>query len=85
MVLLNGANVADGTVVTVIIAPGYGYTTTTTTVGGASTYSITIPKATGISYAGQAVTFMVGSAAATQTSAWTMGGNVLVNLTASSE
>ena len=81
-VTLNGANVADGTVVTVIIA-GYGYTTTTATVNGASTYAITIPKATGVSYEGQAVTFRVGSATAIQTSAWTMGGNVLVNLIAS--
>jgi hypothetical protein len=77
-VTLNGANVADGTVLTVIIE-GYGYTTTTTT----STYAITIPKATGVSYEGKAVTFRVGSAAAIQTSAWTMGGNVLVNLIAS--
>ena len=81
-VTLNGANVADGTVVTVIIE-GYGYTTTTATVNGASTYAITIPKATGVSYEGQAVTFRVGSATAIQTSAWTMGGNVLVNLIAS--
>ncbi len=78
---LNGANVADGTVITVIIA-GYGYTTTHNG-KRSSTYSITIPKATGISYEGTAVTFRVGSATAIQTSAWTMGGNVLVNLIAS--
>jgi hypothetical protein len=76
-VALNGANVADGTVVTVIIS-GYGYTTATT----ASTYSITIPKAEGKSYEGLAATFRVGSATAIQVSAWTMGGNVLVNLIA---
>ena len=81
-VTLNGANVADGTVVTVIIA-GYGYPTNTVTVGGASMYSITIPKAQGISYEGQAVSFRVGSATAIQVAAWTMGGNVLVNLIAS--
>jgi hypothetical protein len=81
-VTLNGANVADGTVVTVIIA-GYGYPTNTVTVNGVSTYSVTIPKAQGISYEAQAVTFKVGSATAIQTSAWTMGGNVLVNLIAS--
>ena len=81
-VTLNGANVTNGTVVTIIIA-GYGYTTTTTTVNGVSTYSMTIPKATGISYEGQAVTFRVGSATAVQVSAWTTGGNVLVNLIAS--
>jgi len=81
-VVLNGANVPDGTVVTVIIE-GYGYPAGTTTVGGSSTYSIMIPKATGVSYEGKAVTFRVGSATAIQTSAWTMGGNVQVNLTAS--
>jgi len=81
-VTLNGANVADGTVVMALIW-AYGYTTTTTTVNGTSTYSIIIPKAQGNSYEGQAVTFRVGSDTASQTSTWTMGGNILVNLTAS--
>jgi hypothetical protein len=81
-VSLNGANVADGTVVTVIIA-GYGYPTTTTTVNGASTYSIIIPKAKGITYEGQTVRFLVGSATALYTSVWIGGGNVLQNLIAS--
>ncbi|MCX5994804.1 MAG: hypothetical protein NTV59_02245 [Chloroflexi bacterium] len=81
-VVLNESNVPDGTIVTVIIE-GYGYPASTTTVGGASTYAITIPKATGVSYEGKAVTFRVGSATAIQISAWTMGGNVLVNLNAS--
>ena len=81
-VALNGANVADGTVITVII-DGYGYTTATATVSGVSTYSILIPVAQGINYEGQAVTFRVGNATAVQVSAWTGGGNVLVNLSAS--
>jgi hypothetical protein len=81
-VTLNGANVADGTVVMALIW-AYGYTTTTTTVNGTSTYSIIMPKAQGNSYEGQAVTFRVGSDTASQTSTWTMGGNILVNLTAS--
>jgi len=81
-VVLNGANVPDDTEVTVIIE-GYGYPASTKTVGGSSTYSITIPKATGVSYEGKAVTFRVGSATAIQISAWTMGGNVPVNLIAS--
>jgi len=81
-VTLNGANVADGTVVMALIW-AYGYTTTTTTVDGASTYSITIPKPQGSSYEGQTVTFRVGGNTAVQTSNWTAGGNVLVNLTAS--
>jgi hypothetical protein len=66
-----------------MIIAGYGYTITTTTVNGVSTYSITIPKAmTDISHEGQAVTFMVGSVTAIQTSIWTMGVNILVNLIA---
>jgi len=81
-VTLNGANVPDGTVVTVIVE-GYGYPVSTATEGGSSTYSITIPKAQGISYEGKAVTFRVGTAKAIQTSAWAMGDNVLVNLIAS--
>jgi Na+/serine symporter len=66
-----------------VIIEGYGYTATVQTAAGSSTYSITIPKATGVSYEGKAVTFRVGSAAAIQTSAWAMGDNVLVNLIAS--
>jgi hypothetical protein len=83
-VTLNGAAVPAGTVITVIIE-GYGYTTTALSAGGSSTYSITIPKAQGVSYEGKAVTFMVGSATAIQVSAWTMGGNMVVNLIASSQ
>jgi Na+/serine symporter len=66
-----------------VIIEGYGYTTTVQTAAGSSTYSITIPKAQGVTYEGKAVTFRVGSAAAIQTSAWAMGDNVLVNLIAS--
>jgi hypothetical protein len=81
-VTLNGAAAPSGTVITVIIE-GYGYPTTVQAAAGSSTYSITIPKAQGITYEGKAVTFRVGSAAAIQISAWTLGGNVLVNLIAS--
>ena len=81
-VTLNGAAAPSGTVITAIIE-GYGYTTTVQTTVGSSTYSITIPKAQGVTYEAKAVTFRVGTAAAIQTSAWTMGGNVLVNLIAS--
>jgi hypothetical protein len=81
-VTLNGAAAPSGTVITAIIE-GYGYTTTVQATVGSSTYSITIPKAQGVTYEAMAVTFRVGTAAAIQTSAWTMGGNVLVNLIAS--
>jgi hypothetical protein len=82
-VLLNGAAAPAGTVVTAIV-DGYGYTATVLISGSTSTYVILIPVAQGISYTGKAVTFMVGNAMAIQVSAWTLGGNVLVDLTATS-
>jgi len=82
-VTLNGAAAPGGTVITVIIE-GYGYTTSTVAVAGSSTYAVQIPVPQGIIYTGKAVTFRVGSAAAVQVSAWEEGGNVLVNLTATS-
>ena len=82
-VTLNGPAAPSGTVITVIIE-GYGYPTTVVTSGGSSTYSIKIPFAQGVSYAGKAVTFRVGSAAAIQVVAWEKGGNVIANLTATS-
>jgi len=81
-VTLNGAAAPSGTVITVVIE-GYGYPITVQATAGSSTYSITIPKAQGVTYEGKAVTFRVGTATAIQTSAWTMGGNELVNLIAS--
>jgi hypothetical protein len=81
-VQLNGASVSNGTVITVIIE-GYGYTTTTPAPNyGASSYAIVIPKAEGKSYDGKTVTFKIGDYVAAQTATWTMGGNVVVNLTA---
>lgn len=79
-VLINGVNAPNGTVVTAIVA-GYGYSTTTTTVSGASHYYIVIPKAAGITYEGQTVTFMVNNVLVTQTSTWTEGANKQKNLT----
>jgi hypothetical protein len=73
--------VSAGTVVTAIIQ-GYGYTTTVTFVGSSSMYSVLIPVAQGISYVGQAVTFMIGNVTAVQVSAWILGGNTEVDLTA---
>jgi hypothetical protein len=64
-----------------VIIEGYGYTTTVVTSG---TYDIKIPLPQGVIYTGKAVTFRVGSAAAVQVSAYEWGGNVLVNLTATS-
>jgi hypothetical protein len=79
-VLINGVNAPNGTVVTVIVA-GYGYSTTTTTVSGASHYYIQVPKAAGITYEGQTVTFMLNNVMTTQTSTWSEGFNKPKNLT----
>ena len=78
--LVNGQNVADGTVITATIGNDT-YTATTTTAAGASTYRIVIAQPEGKSYAGLSVTFMIGSATAGQTGTWQMGGNVAINLT----
>ena len=83
-VQLDGADVADGTVITVIIA-GDEYPTTTPAAGyGPSTYAIMIVPSGGITYAeGTLVTFMIGSYPANQTASWEKGGNIELNLTAS--
>jgi hypothetical protein len=81
---LDGADVPDGTVITVMIA-GDEYTTTTPEeVYGSSTYAIKIVPTEGTAYAeGTAVTFMIGSYTADQTGTWEKGGNIELNLTAS--
>ena len=82
-VQLNGADVADGTIITVII-DGDEYTTTTPAVYGPSTYAIKIVPAAGAAYAeGAAVTFMIGDYTAAQTGGWETGGNIELDLTAS--
>jgi len=73
---VNGANVVDGTIVTATIGNDT-FTTTTTN----SAYRVTIAQAEGKSYAGQTVTFMIGSNTVSQTGVWQMGGNVALNLT----
>jgi hypothetical protein len=78
--LVNGANVADGTVITATIGNDT-YTATTTTAAGASTYRVVIAQPEGKSYDGLTVTFKIGSDSAGQTGTWQMGGNVAINLT----
>ena len=83
-VQLNGASVSNGTIVTAIIE-GYGYNTVTPAQGyPTSTFRIVIPKAQGASYDGKIVSFRVNGYPASQTVTWSMGGNVVVNLTATS-
>lgn len=74
---------SDGTIITVII-DGDEYTTTTPAVYGPSTYAIKIVPAADAAYAeGAAVTFMIGDYTADQTGGWETGGNIELDLTAS--
>ena len=80
-VIVDGAGVADGTVITAMIGgdqltaatPAEGYST--------STYAIKIGVDTEYTE-GATVTFMIGDRAAAQTGTWAKGGNIEVNLTA---
>jgi len=78
--MVDGANVADGTVITATI-DGDTYTATTPSAYGASTYNIQIVQPDGKSYTGKTVTFMIGSDTASQTATWVQGGNITLNLT----
>jgi hypothetical protein len=89
-VRLNGADVPDGTVIKAII-DGDEYTTTTPAlvdgdpVYGASTYALKIVPVAGAAYAeGAPIIFMIGAYTAIQTGSWETGGNIVLNLSASS-
>jgi hypothetical protein len=79
-VTVDGADVADGTVITAMI--GGDQLTTATPAEGYSTSTYALKIGVDTEYTeGATVTFMIGRAAA-QTGTWTKGGNVEVNLTA---
>ncbi|MDY6893634.1 MAG: hypothetical protein SVO26_08005 [Chloroflexota bacterium] len=79
-VQIDGANVADGTVITATVE-GDSYTATTPAVYGASTYSLEIAPPAGTQYdEGATITFMIGSTSAEQTSSFEAGGNVELDL-----
>ena len=80
-VTVDGAAVADGTVITAMIE-GDQLTTATPAEGySTSTYAIKIGVDTEYTE-GATVTFMIGDRAAAQTGTWAKGDNVEVNLTA---
>jgi hypothetical protein len=80
-VTADGAGVADGTVIKAIVG-GDEYTVTTPAEGyGASSYGIKIEEPAGEEYEGATVSFMIGERTAAQTSTWTMGANINVDLT----
>ena len=82
-VMLDGASVDDGIVITAII-DGDEYTTETPARAGPSTYYLSIEPDEGASYAaGTTVTFKIGNRAASETHGWELGGNVDLDLSAS--
>jgi len=82
-VKLDGADVADGTIITATIE-GVEYTTATPTGYGTSTYAIAIQPEADTYYAdGAAVYFKVNAYAADQTGIWQGGQNIRLDMTAS--
>ena len=80
-VTVDGAAVADGTVITAMI--GGDQLTTATPAEGYSTSTYAIKIGVDTEYTeGATVTFMIGDRAAAQTGTWAKGGNIEVNLTA---
>lgn len=80
-VIVDGAAVTDGTVITAMIE-GDQLTTATPAEGySTSTYAIKIGVDTEYTE-GATVTFMIGDRAAAQTGTWAKGANIEVNLTA---
>jgi hypothetical protein len=75
-VALDGADVADGTVIKAVVS-GTEFTTTTPAAGyGPSSYAVLIEQPDGATYDGASVTFTIGGQAADQTATWISGGNV---------
>jgi len=80
-VIVDGAAVADGTVITAMI--GGDQLTTATPAEGYSTSTYAIKIGVDTEYTeGATVTFMIGDRAAAQTGTWAKGANIEVNLTA---
>jgi hypothetical protein len=79
-VALDGADVADGTVIKAIVS-GTEFTATTPAAGyGPSSYAVLIEQPDGATYDGASVTFTIGGQAADQTATWISGGNVNTNV-----
>ena len=79
-VKVNGANVADGTVVTAWINGTQVAETTTQTWNGNSVYSMAVPNGN----EGDSITFQVNGVVANESGTWQLGGNSELNLTVSS-
>ena len=81
---LDGADVPDGTIITAIVE-GDEYTIETPAVYGPSTYAIKIVPPSAAPYGqGATIQFRIGDHAAAQTGAWETGGNIELDLSASS-
>ncbi len=81
-VSLDGANVPDGTVISVVIE-GTAYETTTPAEGyDTSWYALLIQEPQGQNFEGVTVSFKIGDYDADETGTWSVGGNTKLNLTA---
>ena len=81
---LDGADVPDGTIITAIV-DGDEHTTETPAVYGPSTYAIKIVPPGGAPYGqGATIQFKIGDYAASQTGSWDTGGNIELDISASS-
>lgn len=79
---VDGADVADGTVITATVE-GESYTTTTPAGYGDSTYAIKLVPPEGTKFTeGATITFMIGDQPAEQTGTWTPGANTELDLSA---
>ncbi|MEE8174909.1 MAG: hypothetical protein V3T71_06275, partial [Dehalococcoidia bacterium] len=83
-VRINGVLPAEFVTTITATIEGQTYTTTTpSAVYGASTYAIKIGQPEGMAFDGKTVTFKIGDLDADEAGAWEVGGNVELNLTAS--
>lgn len=79
-VTVNGAQVADDTLITAMIGGVAVGNATTPYLAGPSTYSVLIEQPEGADYDGATVTFQIGGLTATQTGTWEAGKNEELNL-----
>jgi len=83
-VRINGVLPAEFVTTITATIEGQTYTTTTPEEGyGPSTYAIKIGQPEGMAFEGKTVTFKIGDLDADEAGTWEMGGNVPLDLTAS--
>jgi hypothetical protein len=82
-VQLDGADVPDGTEIAAVIE-GDTYTMSTPSIYGSSTYALQIAPPAEVIYSdGTSITFVIGGYVADQIGNWVTGGNLSLDLSAS--